>query len=120
MYEQIGNVSLKNGESAELGVVIGPETGELGTSLRALLGHKGKLWQWQIEQSLTQSHPGVESRFYILSKAGKPFANIMCVERAGIGIFGHVYTAPAERRKGAADILHGHQIEDFKKRGRFS
>jgi len=41
----------------------------------------------------------------------------MLVEARGIAIFGHVWTVPEERRKGAADIIHHHLMEDFKKRG---
>ncbi|HEY3323466.1 MAG TPA: GNAT family N-acetyltransferase [Planctomycetota bacterium] len=117
MYQKIQDAKLKTGESVELGVVLGPATPELAASMRALLGHKGEIWKWQIEQSLTRADTKVESRFYILLKDRQPIANICSVEHNGIGIFGHVYTAPAERRKGAADIIHGHQIADFKKRG---
>ncbi|HYG76430.1 MAG TPA: GNAT family N-acetyltransferase [Planctomycetota bacterium] len=117
MYQKVESVRLKNGESAELGVLTGPDSSEQAQQLRALLGHKGAAWRWQIEQSLTQSATSVSSRFYVLSKEGRPFANIMCVQSRGVGIFGHVYTHPDERRKGAADIIHAYQIEDFKRRG---
>jgi hypothetical protein len=114
MYRKIDDVVLKNGEHAEMGVVLGPNEAK---DLRQLLGHKGSVWKWQIEQSLNQKFENVESRFYILSKAGRPFANVMTVESHGVGIFGHVYTVPEERRKGAADIIHGHQMADFTQRG---
>ena len=117
MYQKLTEVTLKTGERVDLGVVTGPETGELGEQLRLLLGHKGAIWKWQIEQSLASRQGEVESRLYILLKADRPFANIMLVERKGIGVFTHVYTAPAERRKGAADIIHACQMEDFKRRG---
>jgi hypothetical protein len=116
MYEKLQNVTLKSGENVELGILRGPDSSELGAQVRSLLGHKEGIWLWQIEQSLTVESPA-ESRFYILIKQGKPIANIMAVERDGIGIFGHVYTVPEERRKGAADIIHHHQIKDFKSRG---
>lgn len=114
MYRKIEDVTLKNGERAELGVVLGPDE---AIELRHLLGHKGSVWKWQIEQSLDRKFEHVESRFYTLSKAGRPFANVMTVESHGAGIFGHVYTAPEERRKGAAEIIQRHQMADFKQRG---
>ena len=117
MYQSLQTITLKTGESAELGVLSGPDNSELARELMALLGHKGEIWRWQIYQSLTQQHAEVDSRFYILSKAGRPFANIMSVEAHGVGIFGHVYTAPDERRKGAADIIQTFQLDDFKRRG---
>ena len=117
MYRKLGDVTLKNGEDAELGVLCGPDNSALAQRLLSLLGHKGRSWQWQIEQSLSRENTGAEGRFYILLKYGHPFANIMTVERAGIGIFGHVYTEPAERRKGASEIIHNALFEDFKQRG---
>ena len=117
MYQKLRDVTLKNSEAVELGVVVGPDESEAGEKLRRLLGHKGQIWRWQIEQSLRKRHPGIENRFYVLSKNGLPFANIMCCEKSGVGIFGHVYTAPEERRKGAAEVIHTVQLEDFKQRG---
>jgi hypothetical protein len=116
MYQSLQSVSLKNGETADFGIITGPDTSAWGQQARALLGHKGDIWKWQIEECLSKPQ-GVESRFYVLSKKEKPFANIMLVEDKGIAIFGHVFTAPEERRKGAADIIHNHLMEDFKKRG---
>lgn len=115
MYRKLEDVTLKNGERAELGVLAGPDA-EWGPRVRHLLGHKGPPWGWQIEQNLSNPATGTEGYFYLLSKEGRPFANIMTVERAGIGVFGHVYTAPEERRKGAADLIHHHQMEDFRRR----
>ncbi|HYF52005.1 MAG TPA: GNAT family N-acetyltransferase [Planctomycetota bacterium] len=116
MYQKIQDVTLRNGEAAEMGILLGPDTTEWGKSVRTLLGHKGEIWRWQVDESLNKQL-GCESRFYILSKACKPFANIMIVEDRGIAIFGHVWTVPEERRKGAADIIHAHLMEDFKRRG---
>ncbi|MCY3022888.1 MAG: GNAT family N-acetyltransferase [Planctomycetota bacterium] len=117
MYYGLDSVTLRNGEPAQLGVVLGPDSSDRARHLRELLAHKGPIWQWQIEQSLTKEQAGAESRFYILSKAGRPFANVMVVERRGIGIFGHVYTRPEERRNGAADIIIGCLADDFRQRG---
>jgi hypothetical protein len=116
MYQKVQSVSLKNGETAELGIVSGPDTTAWGEQTRSLLGHKGDIWKFQIDECLNKPQ-AVETRFYVLSKDSKPFANIMLVEDRGIAIFGHVWTAPEERRKGAADIIHTHLMDDFKKRG---
>ena len=118
MYQKLQDVTLKTNERVELGVVLAPEDKtQLGAQIRKLMGHKGEIWVWQVEKSLSGSYPGMETRFYILLKAGVPFANIMTSESHGVGIFGHVWTVPEERRKGAADIIHHHLMEDFKKRG---
>ncbi|MFH0939452.1 MAG: hypothetical protein V1899_09265 [Planctomycetota bacterium] len=118
MYQKLQDVTLKTEERVELGVVLAPENDSaLGAQMRKLLGHKGESWIWQVEKSLSSSYPNMETRFYILLKAGAPFANIMTAESCGVGIFGHVWTTPAERRKGAADIIHHYLMADFKKRG---
>lgn len=117
MYEKSRDVTLKNGESVELGVMIGPDDSDLARQLRGLLGHKGVIWKWQIEQSLGRVQKGVESRFYIACRGGTPISNVMVVEWQGIGIFGHVYTRPEERRKGLADAIITFLMEDFRRRG---
>jgi hypothetical protein len=45
-----------------------------------------------------------------------PFATAVIVERKGIGILGHVYTIPQERRQGAASRLLGVAKQDHKER----
>jgi len=59
----------------------------------------------------------LDSYCTILSKSGRPFANICTFEVGGVGIFGHVYTVPEERKKGAADLLNRQVMADFIRRG---
>jgi len=117
MYQKIQNVTLKSNETAEVGVLSGPDTSNVASQMRTLLGHKGPAFFWQVEQSLSGDTPGVDNRFYIIIKDGRPVANIMTVTSMGIGVFGHVFTVPEERRKGAADIILHHLMDDFTKRG---
>jgi hypothetical protein len=117
MYRKIQDVALKTGEKAELGLLVGPDGSELATQTKKLLGHKGPIWNWQIAASLAEGYPSVDSRFYILLKDSVPFANIMTCSSHGVGVFGHVFTTPEQRRKGAADIIHHYLMEDFKRSG---
>lgn len=117
MYERLREVTLKNGEAAELGVLRGPDDSDLARQVRTLLAHKGRIWQWQIEQSLARQFSRAESRFYLACRDGRPLANVMTVEADGVGIFGHVYTRPEERRKGLADAIIRQLSEDFRRRG---
>jgi hypothetical protein len=115
VYRKIDTVTLRSGEKAELGVVTGPD--EIwGRKIQHLLSHKGEIWKWQIEQNLFNPDCGSESYFYVLSNENGPFANILIAERLGIGIFGHVWTIPEMRKKGAADIINRYLMDDFKKR----
>ena len=84
--------------------------------IEALLGHKGEEWQWQ-NSRCARDDLGIDVYYYILHRDGVPFANMMTAECAGVGHFGHVWTRPEDRRKGAADQLMGLQMEDFRGRG---
>ncbi|MGD0089001.1 MAG: GNAT family N-acetyltransferase [Planctomycetota bacterium] len=117
MYRKLQDVTLKSGERMELGVLLGPEQGKLAREVRDLLAHKGRIWQWQINQSLDKQFQDAQSRFYIALRDGKPLANVMTVEAFGLGIFGHVFTRPEERRKGLADKIIGSLMADFRARG---
>lgn len=116
MYRKLDNATLKSGEPVELGLVTGPD-GEWGPRISHLLGHKGEPWNWQIGQCLGNPALGMETRCFILSRDGRPFANICTFEAGGVGLFGHVYTVPEDRRKGAADLLNEAVMGDFKARG---
>ncbi len=116
MYKKTKDVTLKTGESVELGKLMGPDQ-EWGPRIEHLLGHKGEPWNWQIHQCLSTPNLGVETYCHILSKAGRPIANISTFEAHGVGIFGHVFTVPEERKKGAADILNQAVMTDFEARG---
>ena len=58
----------------------------------------------------------LETRFYVGKVDGEIIANIMIVEHGHIGILGHVFTTPTQRRKGACKAVMGFQMEDFRQR----
>ena len=111
----MGKVRLKIGESVEAGVVVGPDL-DWAERIEKLLGHKGDPWNWQNSQMLRSKH-GMDVHFYVLHRDGMPFANISTFEFAGVGLFGHVWTAPEDRQKGASSRLMAIQMEDFQARG---
>ncbi len=111
MYQRLGVVKLKSGEEVEAGVVRGPDL-DWAQRLEALLWHKGDPWNWQNAQVLERDL-GLDACFYVLHRDGTPFANIMTVERAGVGVFGHVWTQPTDRQQGASSQLMRLQMQDF-------
>lgn len=111
MYTELGTTKLRSGEEVRAGLVLGPDA-EWATRIAPMLRHKGEPWNWQIESLLTRTLD-VEPRFYILHRDGVPFANVMTVERDGVGIFGHVWTDEADRRQGASTRLIELQMADF-------
>jgi GNAT superfamily N-acetyltransferase len=115
MPTPLGNVTLKSGERVEALCVLGPDL-EWGPLIRRMLGHKGGIWNWQNTEVLTERLP-LEARFYVLHRGGAPFANVMTVERGGVGLFGHVWTDEADRGQGAASWLLELLLADFRSRG---
>jgi GNAT superfamily N-acetyltransferase len=114
MYQTLGTVSLKDGEQVEAGLVIGPDQ-EWADRVNDLLSHKGDVWNWGNAECL-RNDLGIDVRFYLLHRDGVPFANILTATGHGVGHFGHVYTRPEERRKGAASTLMNLLMEDFRQR----
>ncbi len=114
MYVALGTVTLKDGEKVEAGLVDCPDI-EWADRVEALLGHKGEVWQWQ-NRCCARQDLGIDARYYLLHREGVPFANMLTATFKGVGHFGHVFTQPEDRRKGAAHQLMGLLMEDFRKR----
>ncbi|SVE13611.1 uncharacterized protein METZ01_LOCUS466465, partial [marine metagenome] len=115
MYEKLDNVTLKSGEQVELGLVKGPDLEWVDRIDGELLAHKGPTWRWgnriMLEQDL-----GVDAFFYILHRDGVPFSNVMTIEYDGIGILGHVFTVPEDRRQGSASEIFRGLMAHFEER----
>ncbi len=115
MQEDIGAVVLDSGERVEAAVLFAPDP-VWTAPLMGLLGHKGEPWNWGNLEVLGKP-AGVDARFYVLHRNGIPFSNIMTSEVDGVGVLGHVFTRPEDRRKGACDKLMGLQMEHFRAHG---
>jgi GNAT superfamily N-acetyltransferase len=115
MYESFGPVKLKSGETVELCVVKAPDP-EWAPRVIDLLGHKGDIWNKQNRQTLTMDL-GVNIHYYLLQRDNVPFSNILVSDYQGMGMLGHVWTVPDDRRKGAASILMEKVISHFAQRG---
>jgi len=114
MYEKLGTVRLKNGESVEMGCVKCPDP-EWAERLCALLGHKGPVWRWQISKMLSDPvEPDVY--FYVLHRDAVPFSTLATCEIEGVGDFGHVWTNEADRRKGAMSNLVPAALKHYRAR----
>lgn len=114
MHKDLGTVTLKNGETLQVVRVRVPDD-VYGPQIRQLLGHKGDIWRWQVDAGLNQDLP-IDHFYYLLMKNNRPISNVTVIEHKGIGTYGHVWTVPEERRKGAADALMERIMADFHKR----
>ena len=115
MYDKLGEVGLKTGEQMEVGVITAPDEPH-AEEVKQFLGHKGGNWEWHIERCVTEVLDALETRFYVGKLDGRVITNIMTVEHEGIGILGHVFTLPEQRRKGACKGVMAYQMEDFRQR----
>lgn len=115
MYESLGTVRLSDGETVEGGVVIGPDL-EWADRVEVLLGHKGEMWRWG-NTVVLREELGLDVFYYILHRDGDPFVNMMNIEIDGVGLYGHVFTKPEERRNGAASGLMRPMMEHYRSRG---
>ena len=115
MYNKFGEVELKTGERMEVGVVTAPDTPH-AEEMKQFLGHKPGNYKWHIERCVTEVLDALETRFYVGKLNGAVITNIMTVEYQGVGILGHVFTLPQQRRKGAAKGVMAYQMEDFRQR----
>jgi len=115
MQHDLGTVVLKSGERVEAAAIAAPDAA-WAERLKAFLAHKGEPWNWGNAEILTRP-TGIEAFFYVLHRNGAPFSNIMTLEANGVGLLGHVFTCPEDRRKGACNKLMGLQMAHFRARG---
>ena len=115
MYNKLGEVLLKTEERMEVGVITAPDE-QHAEEVKQFLGHKGGNWEWHIERCVTEVLDALETRFYVGKLDGHVITNIMTVEHEGVGILGHVFTFPNQRRKGACKGVMGYQMDDFRQR----
>jgi GNAT superfamily N-acetyltransferase len=115
MDRLLSHAVLKDGTKVEVRLVMPPEPG-WADRMHCFLKHKGMPWQMHWLEAFAGRCDVLETRFFLLVTDGEPISNIMTAETAGIGIFGHVYTKPRWREKGAASILMRAVSEDFASR----
>lgn len=115
MYNKLGEVVLKTAERMEVGVITAPDAPH-AEEVKQFLGHKGGNWEWHIQRCVTEVLDALETRFYVGKVEGRVITNIMTVEHEGVGILGHVFTLPQERRKGACKGVMEYQMVDFRER----
>ena len=115
MYDKLGEVVLKTGERMEVGVITAPDIPH-AEEVKRFLGHKPGNYKWHIERCVTEVLDALETRFYVGKIEGRVITNIMTVQYDGVGILGHVFTFPEQRRKGACKGVMAYQMGDFRQR----
>ena len=116
MVRQLARVTLKSGERMRCLLVEEPEE-SWAADVRELLVHKREHVHWHIARAIAGPLDALETRFYLGVMKGRAVGNVMTVEHGGIGILGHVFTRPDQRRKGIASRIMAALMEDFRARG---
>ncbi len=116
MVRQLARITLKTGERMQCLLVKEPEE-SWAADVQRLLVHKRDHVHWHIARSIAGPLDALETRFYLGVVGGEAVGNIMTVEHGGIGILGHVFTRPDQRRKGIASHIMAAQMRDFRERG---
>ena len=116
MVRKLARVTLKSGERMHCLLIEEPEA-SWAQDVQRLLVHKRDHVHWHIARAIEGPLDDLETRFYLGVVNGEAVGNIMTVEHDGIGILGHVFTSPEQRRKGIASHIMAAQMRDFQERG---
>lgn len=111
MFRYLGAAQLASGEEFVLGVVEAPDPA-WADQLVPFLAHKPSQFRFHIERALHEPLDDLHTRFYVGLLGGKVVTQVMIVGSRGIGILGHVFTLPSQRRNGAYRALIAAQVRD--------
>jgi len=118
MTKEMGNVALKSGQTMRIVRVDAPDP-DWKRPVLDFLQHKGEPWVEANRLVLEQQLEGIQTYFYLAMSDEEIVGNIMTIEavEAGVGILGHVFTAPEHRRKGICWAIMEALTGDFVGRG---
>ncbi len=118
MTKEMGNVTVKSGETMQIMRVDAPDP-EWKQPILDFLQHKGEPWVEANRLILGQQLEGIQSYFYLAMSGKEIVGNIMTIEavEASVGILGHVFTAVEHRRKGICSAIMEVLTRDFVERG---
>ncbi len=116
MNRTVAEFRLTTGEPCRVIEVTAPD-GDYSAPILTLLAHKGGVWENHLRAALDERTDDLETRWYLAVLDGSPLGNAMLVERHGVAILGHVYTAEAYRQRGICRHVLGEMMAAFRERG---
>jgi GNAT superfamily N-acetyltransferase len=117
MYRELGRGRLSTGETLEVGIVHPCGEVRWRSRLEALLGHKSAINRRHIAATFAGPLDDLETLYYVGSVGGEPVTVAMLAGAHGAAIYGHVFTRPEWRRRGASTVLHRMLTQDWRRRG---
>ena len=115
MHRTLNTVTLADGTTADIVLIQAPDA-DYRDAVLTLLAHKSDPWQVHLRAALDNGTDYLETRWYLAIMHGTPVANVMTVERNGVGILGHVYTMEQHRQKGLCKAVLTNVMTDFRQR----
>jgi len=116
MIEELGTVELRSGEQMTIKVVECP-AGEYAERLTLFLEHKGDVTFRDMKLRLRGDYAQhTLDRFFVGELEGRIISQMgymLARDTLDVGVFGHVYTEPEHRGKGAASALMEVCMRDF-------
>ena len=116
-YKVIENVTLKDGQPAELGVVTAPDSDWRARLCRFLNRPPQPEGRSLYDFLLTRDLPGLITRLFVMQQASEIVGCIVTTDAAGVGYINSTFVPRPERQKGIASALMGALEEDFTNRG---
>jgi len=116
MIRTLRTVRLKSGERLRVAAITAP-AGRYARAIRRFLDHKGEPWLTHVERANRDDVDDLRTIYYVGLLERRIVGNVMIVGDGRAGILGHVFTDPAQRRKGICTHLMAAAVEDFRASG---
>ncbi len=116
MIRTLGHARLKGGERLRIAALTAP-AGRYAGPIRQFLGHKGQPWMLHVDLANEGRTDALRTTYYVGILGGEIAGNVMIVDDGRVGILGHVFTRPDQRRKGICQHLMAAAMEGFQAAG---
>lgn len=116
MIRTLRRVTLKSGERLRVAALEAP-AGRYAKAIRRFLGHKGQPWLAHVERANRDEVDALRTTYYVGILDGEIVGNVMIVGDGRVGILGHVFTRPDQRRKGICTLLMDAAVTGFRAAG---
>ncbi|MBM4033308.1 MAG: GNAT family N-acetyltransferase [Planctomycetes bacterium] len=116
MIRTLGHARLKSGERLRIAALTAP-AGRYAGPIRQFLSHKGQPWMMHVDLANEGRTDALRTTYYVGMIGGEIVGNVMIVDDGRVGILGHVFTRPDQRRKGICQHLMAAAMKGFQAAG---
>ena len=116
MIRTLRRVVLRTGERLRVAALEAP-AGRYAEAIRRFLGHKGQPWLTHVDLANRGEVDALRTTYTVGLLGGEIVGNVMIVGDRRVGILGHVFTRPDQRRKGICTVLMEAALAGFRDSG---